>query len=192
MIEQSASLIEPSVEQQIVSVNPSKYNSARQKIENYIISQDINLGMMFAIMDTNSNSEISFPEFKQKLRAMHIPLDDEEFQSFFRKLDIDNSQSITFDEMVNEFHSIAVEKCIRNIKKILVEGGVDPDFFFTKHAKMDRTHSKMSHQEFTALLKDIQPKLIRREIYHVIRYFDRGSKGRITKEDFLHAITTEV
>ena len=42
----------------------AKYNSAKQKIENYILSHDLNIGMMFAIMDTNSDSEISFPEFR--------------------------------------------------------------------------------------------------------------------------------
>ena len=35
-----------------------KYLSAKRKVEKYILSQDLNIGMMFAIMDTNSDSEI--------------------------------------------------------------------------------------------------------------------------------------
>ena len=76
---------------------------AKQKIEQYVIQQDLNLGMMFAIIDTNSDSELSFPEFRQKMRAMHIALDDEELSAFFRKLDINGSGSIDFDEFVEVF-----------------------------------------------------------------------------------------
>ena len=150
---------------------------ARQKIEKYIISQDLNLGMMFAIIDTNSNSEISFAEFRQKIRAMHIPLEDDEAHAFFRHLDINGSNSLDFVEFVNEFANLSVEKVIKNIKKILVQGGVDPDFLFNQHAKTDRTHNKMKQSEFKNLLKEVQPKLINREIYHVINHFDRGQTG---------------
>ena len=100
--------------------NQQKYMHAKQKIEQYVIQQDLNLGMMFAIIDTNSDSELSFPEFRQKMRAMHIALDDEELSAFFRKLDINGSGSIDFDEFVNEFASLNTEKVISKIKKILV------------------------------------------------------------------------
>lgn len=76
--------------------------------------------MMFAIMDTNSNSEISYPEFKQKMRAMHMQLDEDECSAIFRKLDINGSGDISFDEFVNEFASINTEKVIQKMKKILV------------------------------------------------------------------------
>ena len=121
-----------------------KYMMAKQKIEQYILSADLNIGMMFAIMDTNSDSEIAFPEFKQKMRAMHIALDEEEQQAFFRKLDINNSGSIDFDEFVNEFSAINTEKIITKIKTILTQGKIDPEFFFNKHALADRTHQKMT------------------------------------------------
>lgn len=83
-----------------------KYQSAKAKIEQYIVSQDLNLGMMFAIMDTNSDSNISYPEFRQKMRAMHIALDDDESSAFFRRLDMNNTTTIDFDEFVNEFASM--------------------------------------------------------------------------------------
>ena len=41
-----------------------KYASAKQKIEQYILQQDLNLGMVFAIMDTDSDSNITYPEFR--------------------------------------------------------------------------------------------------------------------------------
>jgi len=55
-----------------------KYLAAKQKIEQYITSQELNIGMMFAIMDTNSSSEITYAELRQKMRAMHIQLDEDE------------------------------------------------------------------------------------------------------------------
>ena len=45
-------------------------------------------------------------------------------------------------------------------------------------------HKKMTYAEFTNLLKEVQPQLIKREIYHLQKYFDRGSKGTVTIEDF--------
>lgn len=168
-----------------------KYTAAKNKIEQYILSQDLNIGMMFAIMDTNSNSEISFPEFKQKMRAMHIQLDEDECAAIFRKLDINNSGDISFDEFVNEFASINTEKVIQKMKKILIQGKTDPEAYFDKQAQSDRTKQKMTHAEFRSLLLYIQPQLIKREIYHLQKHFDRGNKGSVTKKDFLHVLQSE-
>ena len=111
-IEHSAAPIDASMNisqsnQQNMTMNTQqKYQSAKAKIEQYIVSQDLNLGMMFAIMDTNSDSNISYPEFRQKMRAMHIALDDDESSAFFRRLDMNNTTTIDFDEFVNEFASM--------------------------------------------------------------------------------------
>jgi Ca2+-binding EF-hand superfamily protein len=109
----------------------------------------------------------------------------------FRHLDINGSNSIDFDEFVNEFANISTDKAIKNIKKILVQGKIDPEYFFNKHSKMDRTNQKLTSSEFSNLLKEVQPNLIKREIYHVQKYFDRGNKGQVTKTDFLHVISSD-
>ena len=178
--------------QQMMTMNTQqKYAAAKQKIEQYIVQQDLNLGMMFAIMDTDSDSNITFPEFRQKIRAMHIALDDDECSAFFRRLDMNNSQTIDFDEFVNEFATINTEKIIEKIKKILVQGKIDPEYFFNKHAHSDRTNQKLTPAEFRNLLKEVQPQLIKREIYHMHKHFDRGNKGNVTKTDFLHVISSD-
>ena len=164
---------------------------AKQKIEHYIQKNDLNLGMMFAIIDTNSDSELSFPEFRQKMRAMQIALDDDELTAFFRKLDIDGSGSIDFDEFVNEFATLNTEKVIAKIKKILVDSKLDPELFFNKHSKLDKYHQKLTIAEFKNLLKEVQPKLINREIFHLVKHFDRGNKGGVTKQDFFQVISSE-
>jgi len=49
----------------------------------------------------------------------------------------------------------------------------------------------MTHAEFRSLLLYIQPQLIKREIYHLQKHFDRGNKGSVTKKDFLHVLQSE-
>ena len=33
--------------------------------------------------------------------------------------------------------------------------------------------------------------MIKREIYHLVKHFDRGNKGQVTKTDFLHVISSD-
>jgi len=49
-----------------------------------------------------------------------MQLDEDECSAIFRKLDINNSGDISFDEFVNEFASINTEKVIQKMKKILI------------------------------------------------------------------------
>jgi len=39
-------------------------SSAKVKVENYIRSQDINLGVIFAVLDTDASKQISRVEFR--------------------------------------------------------------------------------------------------------------------------------
>ena len=104
---------------------------------------------------------------------------------------MNNSQTMDFDEFVNEFATINTEKIIEKIKKILVQGKIDPEYFFNKHCIKDRTNSKLTSGEFASLLKEVQPQLIKREVYHMQKHFDRGNKGSVTKTDFLHVISSD-
>ena len=40
-------------------------------------------------------------------------------------------------------------------------------------------------------MKEVLPQLINREIFHLCRHFDRGNKGAVTKQDFLHVISSD-
>lgn len=57
-----------------ISMN-RKLESATNKIENYILSNDITLGVLFQVFDTDSSRAIDFKEFKLKSRAMKIEFD---------------------------------------------------------------------------------------------------------------------
>ena len=47
-----------------VETDHSKLAQAKAKFENYMRSQDINLGVIFAVLDTDSNKIITVQEFK--------------------------------------------------------------------------------------------------------------------------------
>ena len=75
------------------------------------------------------------------------------------------------------------------MKKIFEQAGTDPEVFFDRYCISDRTKSKMTHAEFTKLIKEIgSTKMVEREHFHLKRHFDRGNKGFISKKDFLHTV----
>ena len=76
------------------------------------MSKDLNIGMLFALVDTNSDSEVALPEFRRKMRAMHVMLEEDETTAFFKTLDRNNSATISFDEFISEFAAINTEKFI--------------------------------------------------------------------------------
>jgi Ca2+-binding EF-hand superfamily protein len=89
-----------------LEVDHHKLVSGKTKFENYIRAQDVNLGVIFAVLDTDSSQQIDFGEFKRKLKALHMNLDDDEMASIFKSMDINGSNSITYNELVEMFASI--------------------------------------------------------------------------------------
>lgn len=77
--------------------------------------QDINLGVIFAILDTDSSQSIDFVEFKRKIKALHMNLDEEEMASIFKSMDINGSNSINYSELVEMFASINTQQIIRKM-----------------------------------------------------------------------------
>lgn len=41
------------------------------------------------------------------------------------------------------------------------------------------------------MVKNLLPKLIAKELYYIVQYFDRGNKNSVTKKDFLDVMTSE-
>ena len=69
---------------------------------------------------------------------------------------------------------------------------IDPEFYFNRYANEDGSSARMSQIEFRRMVKELYSKVTNLELSHVYKHFDRGSKGFISKEDFLTAFTTEV
>lgn len=47
--------------------NKDKFASAKTKIENYLKWNDISLGVMFQVIDTDSSGAMEYAEFKSKV-----------------------------------------------------------------------------------------------------------------------------
>jgi Ca2+-binding EF-hand superfamily protein len=45
---------------------------------------------LFNVIDTNSDNSLSKPEFKTKMRGLQMGLEEEELESLFKDLDINN------------------------------------------------------------------------------------------------------
>ena len=67
---------------------------------------DTNLSVIFAVLDTDSSKNIDASEFKRKIRAMNMGLDEEEIIALFKAMDMNNDGVISYDELVNMFQSI--------------------------------------------------------------------------------------
>jgi len=103
-----------------------------------LLAQDVNQSVMFAIMDTNSDSEISLNEFRLKLRALHIQIDEEEIVALFKKLDKNGSNSIDLSEFVTEFQEINTSQNIKKMKNIFDKSAMDPESYFNNNCHNDR------------------------------------------------------
>lgn len=60
---------------------------ARQKIEHFIRQNDLTVSMLFNVIDTNSDNKVTRLEFKQKLRGLHIGLEEQEIEVLFVEID---------------------------------------------------------------------------------------------------------
>ena len=55
--------------------------------------------MIFRVIDANSSGQIDFAEFKTRVRALHMPLEDDEIIAIFKSMDKDNSNTISYAEL---------------------------------------------------------------------------------------------
>ena len=168
-------------------VDKNKLASARNKIENYLKAKDMSLGVMFRVIDADSTGAMELPEFKNKIKGLHMNLDDEEVVAIFRSLDLNSSGAVTYAELVEQFSTINTEQIINRISNVLTSSKIQEEFYFDKYAGVDGTRSRMSKQEFSRMIRELYSKVTNLELAHVYKHFDRGNKGYILKEDFLSA-----
>ena len=147
--------------------------------------------MLFAILDTNASQEISLPEFRTKIYQMDMRLHDEEIQALFRSIDVNGSGSITYNELIQKFSALNNEQIRNRIKKIISSGKSSADFVFDKYSK-DSVKGRMNQGEFSVMIKDLIKRITQQEVLQLWKHFDRGSKGYITRYDFVAAFETEI
>ena len=137
--------------------------------------------MIFAVLDTDGNAQISRVEFRQKMKALHMRLEDDEINAIFKYIDANSNGNIAYAELVDKFSAINTAQLIKKMQRVIEGSKVDPEFFFNRHCVSDGTKSKMSREDFNRMVKDLYEKVTKPEITYVFRHFDKGHKGYITK-----------
>lgn len=173
------------------SIDENKARSAQQKFENYIRNNQTTVGVMFNVLDTNSDKNIASNEWSKKVRAMHLGLDDEEIMALFRKLDKNHSNSISYQEISEMFHEINTQQLIERMQGVLKRSqGMDAESYFNFECKSDPQKKNMSSADFTNLVKSLYPDAKPIDISFAFRYFDGSGKQFISKQDFLRIMNS--
>lgn len=86
--------------------------SAIEKINSFLMKQNVTLSVLFNVIDTNADQSLSKGEFNQKMKALHLGLKDDEIDALFKKLDINGDGSITYEEFMSSFASVNARQII--------------------------------------------------------------------------------
>jgi Ca2+-binding EF-hand superfamily protein len=153
--------------------------------------QDLSLGAVFTILDTNVSNQITFSEFRSHLHRMDTKLDDEEIMALFKSIDVNNDQAITYDELIEKFSYFNTQQLLKRISVFIMSGKSNADFIFDKYAK-DSARGRMALADFGLMVKDFVKRITQAEILQMFKHFDRGGKSYVTRQDFTTAFSTEV
>jgi len=92
------------MKQSAKSATKSQHDAAliagRRKIEQFMISNDVTLSIMFNVIDSNSDNRLSKAEFKSKLRGLQMGLEEQELDSLFKDCDLNQDGHISYNEFV--------------------------------------------------------------------------------------------
>lgn len=146
---------------------------------------------MFAIMDSDSDKNLKFSEFRSKLHQIDMRLDEEEIISLFKSLDVNGNGTINYEELINKFSALNNQQLLKRISKFIMSGKGNPDFIFDKYSK-DVTRGRMSMGDFAVMVKEFVKRVTQQEILSMFKHFDRGSKSYITRPDFTAAFSSDI
>jgi hypothetical protein len=104
----------------------------KASIQSYVLSQDISLNTLFKVLDTDSDKRLELNEFKNKLGALGLKLDDADQTLLFNSLDKNKNGSITYQEFCQEFSGLSVQILLTKIRK-MIEGVSTAPQLFQKH-----------------------------------------------------------
>ena len=111
-------------------------------------SQEVPLSVLFNVIDSNSDKKLNKSEFKQKMRALHLDLQEEELEALFNDIDIDNDKYIIYDEFIQRFSAINTQQILSRMKKILSNSNTSIEACYKSYTKT----SSMRINEFKELM----------------------------------------
>ena len=170
----------------------NRLQGAKAKVETYIRNNEVTLGILFSVLDTDSSKHIDMNEFKTKMRQMHTGLDEEEMNVLFRSMDRNNDRSIAYGELVEMFSEINTKQIIKKMQSIVTKSKLGAETFFNNECREDSTKQKMSSNDFNRLIKSLYERVSPAELVYVFRHFDRGNKGYVSKQEFLSILNQDV
>lgn len=170
----------------------NRLQGAKAKVETYIRNNEVTLGILFSVLDTDSNKRIDMNEFKNKMRQLHTGLDEEEMSVLFRSMDRNSDRSIAYGELVEMFSEINTKQIIKKMQGIVTKSKLSAETFFNNECREDSTKLKMSLGDFNRLIKSLYERVSPAELVYVQRHFDRGSKGYVSKQEFLSILNQDV
>ena len=88
-------------------------------------------------MDANSSGQIDFPEFKTRVKGLHMKLEDDEIVAVFKSMDIDNSNTISYSELCEQFATINTQQILGKLHKLFTAGNINAEYHFNKYAAKD-------------------------------------------------------
>lgn len=121
-------------------------------------------------MDTDSSKGIAFEEFKNKTRMLKMEMSDDEIGALYKHIDTNGDNNITYQEFVEKFQRINTIQLIKNINKIVVQSGNQPENLFNMHCS-DR-QGNMSKTDFKKLCRQILNKTADYEMEMLYKHFD--------------------
>jgi Ca2+-binding EF-hand superfamily protein len=108
---------------------------ARRKIEQFMISNDVTLSILFNVIDSNSDNRLSKSEFKSKLRGLQMGLEEPELDSLFKDCDGNSDGHISYHEFVAQFTAINTTQILKRMRAILYESSISAEYIFNKYCK---------------------------------------------------------
>jgi Ca2+-binding EF-hand superfamily protein len=107
---------------------------AKQKIEHFIRQNDLTISVLFNVLDDNHDDRLTRSEFKNKLRSLHIGLEEEEIEALFAEVDERGNGRVQLSSFIRQFQDINCVQIVTRTKRKLVNSMISPEYVFNQHA----------------------------------------------------------
>lgn len=113
---------------------------------------------------------------------MRLALTEEELESLFRDLDVDQNGVISYDEFIQQFTAINTAQIIKRIRRILSGSSISPEYIYNRQAK---DSPQISKAQFKKILKELIENLADFEIDSIFVELVGPNAGHLPKERFI-------
>lgn len=162
------------------------FEEGMRKVERFLISNDTAVGVLFNVLDTDSNSFIEKGEFKMKLRGLRVGLLEEELQAMWEEFDSTNTGRISPKEFAQQFRDVQAAQIIRRMRTNVYGSGASPAVLFDQHCG-GAGSKKMNIKQFSSLVAALcsAKALADSDLEAVFDALDKGRQGYLSRDQVL-------